>query len=89
MSGAGHMLYAIKTLKANRNLLKKRALRNKNDFKRKLVGGKLQFKKSTPEQMRAIKTKIKGYKKSDLRLNIILFTTTIIILFLIIWRLIN
>tara|TARA_R110000796_G_scaffold88850_6_gene192099 strand:+ start:169069 stop:169338 length:270 start_codon:yes stop_codon:yes gene_type:complete len=89
MSGAGHMLYAIKALKANRDLLKKRTLRNKTDFKRKTDGDKPVFKKTTPEQMRAVRAKIKRYKIKELRLNIFLLIISILIVFYLFWILIN
>ncbi|WP_047415226.1 hypothetical protein [Cellulophaga sp. Hel_I_12] len=85
MSGAGHMLYAIKTLKANRELLKKRTLRNKKDYKRKVERKKLIFKTATPEQMIATKRKIKTYKQEEFRITMIALIVTILILFLLFW----
>lgn len=85
MSGAGHMLYAIKTLKANRDLLKRRKLRQEKDYKRIIDGDKPIFKKATAQQMRAIKTKIKTYKKKEVQLNIVTLLATIFFLFLFYW----
>lgn len=84
MSGAGHMLHAIKSLNANRKLLKKRTIRHKSDFNRKIDTDKPIFKKSTPEQMRVIRKKIKNYKKKDRHINILVFFLILLLLFLLI-----
>lgn len=89
MGGAGHMLHAIKTLKANRDLLKKRTMRKKGDYKRVIDQDKPVFKKATKEEMLAIKTKIKGYKKTELLINSIALVLTLAILSFVTWLIIK
>ena len=89
MGGAGHMLHAIKTLKANRNLLKKRSLRKKGDYKRIIDEDTPVFKKATKEQMKAIKSKIKGYKKTEIIINIISLILTLTLLAFVTWLIIK
>ena len=89
MGGAGHMLHAIKTLKANRDLLKKRTLRKKGDYKRIIDQDTPVFKKATKEQMKEIKSKIKGYKKTEMIINIISFTLTLALLAFVTWLIIK
>lgn len=89
MGGAGHMLHAIKTLKANRDLLKKRTMRKKGDYKRVIDQDKPAFKKATKEEMRAIKIKIKGYKKTELLINSIALVLTLAILSFVAWLIIK
>lgn len=70
MGGEGSMLSAIKTLKANRALLKKRKYRDKKDFitsERTL----LFFKPSTAQDVVRIKTKMLREKRKDLLISII------------------
>ena len=89
MGGAGHMLHAIKSLKANRDLLKKRTMRKKGDYKRVIDQDKPVFKKATKEQMIAIKNKIKGYKKTELLINIMAIVGTLMVLALVTWLIIK
>tara|TARA_R110002051_G_scaffold325044_1_gene425441 strand:- start:25072 stop:25308 length:237 start_codon:yes stop_codon:yes gene_type:complete len=76
------MLYAIKTLNANRKLLRKRTLCNKKDFKRKIDPKKLIFKTATPEQMIPTKRNIKTNIQEEFRITMIALMVTILILFL-------
>ena len=90
MSGAGNMLHAIKSLNANRKLLKKRTVRNTNDYKRVIDNAeKPEFKKATPELMRNIKIKIKRYKALDRWINFSAALATFLVLFLVYWVLRN
>ena len=64
--GAGHMLHAIKSLKANRALRKKRKRKTKDEVYGKEGITKTTHKlKATPEEMEAIREKIKGYKRQE------------------------
>ena len=47
------------------------------------------FKKATKEQMKAIKSKIKGYKKTEMIINIISFTLTLALLAFVTWLIIK
>ncbi|MEL6975895.1 MAG: hypothetical protein AAGL29_10935 [Bacteroidota bacterium] len=70
MGGEGSMLSAIKTLKANRALLKKRKHRAKKDFitaKRTL----LNLKESTPKDVARIKRMMLREKRKDLLISLI------------------
>lgn len=70
MGGEGSMLSAIKTLKANRALLKKRKHRDKKDFitsERTL----LNLKESTPKDLARIKRMMLREKRKDLLISII------------------
>ena len=90
MSGAGNMLHAIKSLNANRKLLKKRTVRSTNDYKRVIDNAeKPEFKKATPELMRNIKIKITRYKASGRRINFSAPLATFLVLFLAYWFLRN
>ncbi len=85
MSGAGHMLHAIKTLKANRHLLKKRVDQKRDGFAKNETVTKVNFKKSTAADMIAIRKKIKQTKAKELRLNIALMITSLIIFAILVW----
>jgi len=65
MSGAGHMLHVSKTLKANRDLLKKRKLRNKNDFKRNFEDEKPIFKKLLLNNWKPLELKLRPIKRKN------------------------
>ncbi len=67
--GAGHMLHAIKSLKANRALLKKRKRKTKADvYGKEGVTKTIHKLKATPEEMEAIRKKIKAYKRHERRI---------------------
>ncbi len=55
MGGEGSMMHAIKSLKENRSLLKKRKLKSKDDVYGRKSITKLHFKKSTPRDINRIK----------------------------------
>ncbi|MEW2921980.1 hypothetical protein AB1A65_10965 [Muricauda sp. ANG21] len=55
MGGEGSMMHAIKSLKENRSLLKKRKLQSKDDVYGKKNVTKLYLKKSTPRDIARIK----------------------------------
>lgn len=86
MGGAGNMLHAIKTLKANRDLLKRRIDRKKNGFTTSDTVTKVNFKKSTPEDMIVIREKIKIAKAKEQKQNIFFMGVALIIFFLILWN---
>lgn len=59
MGGEGSMLHAIKSLKQNRALLKKRRSKNANDY----IGDgvtKVEFKKVNAAELKAIKSAIRA-----------------------------
>jgi hypothetical protein len=62
MAGGG-IAGAITSLKNNRNLLKKRKLRDKGDVYGQEGVTKLNLKESTDQDMRRIRQKIKDYKR--------------------------
>lgn len=60
MGGAGHMLHAIKTLKQNRAMLKKRRSSRENDLHAySTTETKVNFKKVSPEELQRIKGEIR------------------------------
>lgn len=75
MAGGG-IAGAILTLKQNRGLLHKRKLKSKGDVYGKEGLTKLNLKKSTPQDMRLIKEKIKGYKRRERQMTAIPFLIT-------------
>ncbi|THV57947.1 hypothetical protein EZV76_13740 [Flagellimonas alvinocaridis] len=65
MGGGGFMLDAVKSFKANRELVKKRKLKNKGDVYGREVATQLNLKKSTPLDMLRIRKKIAQRKRKD------------------------
>lgn len=63
MGGEGSMMHAIKSLKANRSMLKKRKLASKDDVYGKKNVTKLHFKKSTQRDVARIRKKCLSKKK--------------------------
>ncbi|KAB7530620.1 hypothetical protein F8C76_03730 [Flagellimonas olearia] len=65
MGGGGYMLDAVKSFKANRDLLKKRKLKSKGDVYGSEVKTQLNLKKSTPLDMLRIRRKIAQRKRKE------------------------
>lgn len=65
MGGGGYMLDAVKSFKANRDLLKKRKLKSKGDVYGSEVKTQLNLKKSTPLDMLRIRRKIAQGKQKE------------------------
>ena len=83
MSGAGHMLHAIKSLKANRDLLKNKRSKNRGN----LSGDdkmQVEFKRVKPEELARIKASIREDAKKSQRKEVlwglIIFATLILLL---------
>jgi hypothetical protein len=85
MGGEGSMLHAIKTLKQNRALLKKRRSKNAND----LIGDgqtKVEFKTVSPEEMAIIKESIRAEARKKRKKDIILAVVVLVALgILVLW----
>ncbi|OEK01317.1 hypothetical protein BFP97_07220 [Roseivirga sp. 4D4] len=70
MNGAGFMLDAIKSLRSNRALLRKRTgafnIKDHNGFKDKPISAyrKYSFKKATPTYMRKLRAKLSADRKA-------------------------
>ncbi len=66
MSGAGHMLHAIKSLKLNRDLLKSHRHKNKKGSSGKSTGTtKVVFKTVSPKELNKIKEDIRNQAKKS------------------------
>ncbi|GLU45064.1 hypothetical protein [Allomuricauda sp. NBRC 101325] len=86
MGGAGGMLHAIKSLKANRELLKKRKLKSKDDIYGKQSVTKLHFKKSTRRDILRIQKKMFIQRQREKRQTALAVVVTLI-LFLVLFLL--
>lgn len=80
MGGEGSMMHAIKSLKENRGLLKKRRLQSKDDVYGKKNVTRLQFKKSTPRDISRIKKMMFIQKQKENRLTFWAFVVTILLI---------
>lgn len=78
MSGEGSIASAISSLKQNRALLKKRKLRNRQDFITK-ERTHLNLKESTPIDMRRIRVKIALRKKKSKMISLLALLLTIVL----------
>ncbi|SNY99803.1 hypothetical protein [Flagellimonas pacifica] len=65
MGGAGHMLHTIKSLKANRDLLKKRKRKSKEDVYGVETRTELNLKKSTLKDIMNIRREIAEQKRKN------------------------
>lgn len=82
MGGEGSMMHAIKSLKANRTLLKKRKLRSVDDVYGKKSVTKLHFKKSTPRDIARIRKMMFIQKEKEKRIMFYAIITTILLFFI-------
>nr|WP_299339846.1 hypothetical protein [Allomuricauda sp.] len=74
MGGAGHMLHAIKSLKANRALKKGRKVKRLKDvLDDSTVKTTLEFKEVEPQELERIKTNIRREARKRRRKEIILY----------------
>lgn len=80
MAGGG-ISGAITSLKNNRNLLKKRKLRQKEDVYGIEGVTKLNLKESTDQDMKMIRKKIKEYKREERRILLLSILATLSILY--------
>ncbi len=80
MAGGG-ISGAITSLKNNRNLLKKRKLRQKEDVYGIEGVTKLDLKESTDQDMKIIRKKIKEYKREERRVLVLSVLVTLGILY--------
>lgn len=87
MGGEGSMLHALKSLKNNRALLKKRKSRSQNELLLDATGKtKVEFKEVEPEELERIKSEIrKEARKSKIRELIICILVFGIILTWLFW----
>ena len=72
MSGAGHMLHAIKSLKLNRDQLKNRRSKNRHSTSSTNTITKVEFKKVSPEELQKIKSEIRAQAKQSKQKELIL-----------------
>ncbi len=84
MAGGG-IAGAITSLKNNRNLLKKRKLRDKGDVYGQESITKLNLKKSTDQDMKRIRKKIKDYKREARTVWFVAICATAFILYSLWW----
>ncbi|NKI32160.1 hypothetical protein [Croceivirga thetidis] len=63
MGGEGSMMHAIKSLKQNRNLLKRRKQKTKDDVYGVAVKTKLNLKQSTPADVLKVKRQMQEYNR--------------------------
>ncbi len=88
MGGEGSMLSAIKTLKQNRALLKKRKLRELKDVLYAESGKtELEFTQISPKELDALKFQIREKAKKARITEIFIYLASIIVTFLIFWGL--
>lgn len=83
MGGEGSMMHAIKSLKANRSMLKKRKLRSVDDVYGKKSVTKLHFKKSTRRDIARIRKMMFIQKEKEKRQMFYAIITTILLFFII------
>lgn len=83
MGGEGSMMHAIKSLKANRTMLKKRKLRSVDDVYGKKGVTKLHFKKSTPRDIARIRKMMFIQKEKEKRIMFYAIITTILLFFIV------
>lgn len=83
MGGEGSMMHAIKSLKANRTMLKKRKLRSVDDVYGKKSVTKLHFKKSTPRDIARIRKMMFIQKEKEKRIMFYAIITTILLFFIV------
>ncbi len=81
MGGEGSMMHAIKSLKANRSMLKKRKLASKDDVYGKKNVTKLHFKKSTRRDVARIRKKMFIQKEKEKRQMFYAIIATILLFF--------
>jgi len=81
------MLAANVSLKNNRKLVKKRTLRTKEDYLQTTSKTTVVFKKTTPEQMDAVKATIRANRRTELLVSAIAAVATIGVPLLIYWLL--
>lgn len=81
MGGEGSMMHAIKSLKQNRALVKKRKRRNREDYISS-ARTELNLKKSTAQDMMVIRQKIAVQKKKNLRATVYAVVATVLLLVL-------
>lgn len=86
MGGEGSMMHAIKSLKANRELLKKRKLKSKDDIYGKQSITKLHFKKSTRRDILRVQRKMFIERQKEKR-QIAMAVVVTLILFLVLFLL--
>jgi len=82
MGGEGSMMHAIKSLKANRSMLKKRRLKSKDDVYGKKSVTKLHFKKSTPRDLARIRKMMFIQKEKEKRTMFYAIVVTFLLLFI-------
>lgn len=84
MGGEGSMMHAIKSLKQNRALMKKRKRRKREDYI-STERTELNLKRSTPQDMEINRKKIAVQKKKNLRATLYAIAVTILLLALFYW----
>ncbi|BDW93995.1 hypothetical protein [Flagellimonas marinaquae] len=82
MGGEGSMMHAIKSMKLNRSMLKKRKLKSKDDVYGTKNVTELYFKKSTQRDIARIRKKMFIQKEKEKRHMIYAVIATIIFFFI-------
>lgn len=82
MGGEGSMMHAIKSLKANRELLKRRKLKSKDDVYGKKSVTKLHFKKSTRWDVIRVRKQMFIQKEKEKRRTMLAIVLTLLVIFL-------
>jgi nickel-dependent lactate racemase len=82
MGGEGSMMHAIKSLKANRELLKRRKLKSKDDVYGKKSVTKLHFKKSSRWDVIRVRKQMFIQKEKEKRRTILAVFLTLLVIFL-------
>jgi hypothetical protein len=80
MAGSGFAQHAINVIKANRALLRKRKLRKREDF---ITEGKtkIEIKKATPGQLRAVRQQLKANQRNEIRIWLLSILLSIAIIY--------
>ncbi|WP_136465290.1 hypothetical protein [Flagellimonas onchidii] len=87
MGGGGHILHMVRSFKANRDLLKKRRRKSKEDVYGMEARTELSFKKSTPEDIMVVRKKIAHQKRKNSLAGLMAILIMIIFAFITYWLL--
>ena len=83
MGGEGSMMHAIKSMKLNRSMLKKRKLKSKDDVYGTKNVTELYFKKSTQRDIARIRKMMFIQKEKEKRIMFYAIITTILLFFIV------
>ncbi|MFN3137376.1 MAG: hypothetical protein ACE37L_06790 [Allomuricauda sp.] len=89
MGGEGSMMHAIKSLKANRNMLKKRKLKSKSDVYGTKSVTELHFKKASRRDIVRIRKKMFIQREKEKRAMFYAVLATVVLFFILFMLLIR